>query len=60
MLKHYIEGNNYKIVNELNNIVLSIELIQDLPGDQIILKTDKEVYAGPIELFFNIDEDLKK
>ena len=60
MLKHYIEGNNYKIVNELNNMVLSIELIQDLPGDQIILKTDKEVYAGPIELFFNIDENLKK
>lgn len=60
MLKHYIEGNNYKIVNELNNIVLSIELIQDLPGDQIILKTDKEVYAGPIELFYNIDENLKK
>ena len=60
MLKHYIEGNNYKIVNELNNIVLSIELIQDLPGDQIILKTDKEVYAGPIELFFSINEDLKK
>lgn len=60
MLKHYIDGNNYKIVNELNNIVLSIELIQDLPGDQIVLKTDKEVYAGPIELFFNIDENLKK
>lgn len=60
MLKHYIEGNNYKIVNELNNIVLSIKLIQDLPGDQIILKTDKEVYAGPIELFCNIDENLKK
>lgn len=60
MLKHYIEGNNYKIINELNNIVLSIELIQDLPGDQIILKTDKEVYAGPIELFYNIDENLKK
>ena len=60
MLKHYIEGNNYKIVNELNNMVLSIELIQDLPGDQIILKTDKEVYAGPIELFYNIDENLKK
>lgn len=60
MLKHYIEGNNYKIVNELNNMVLSIELIQDLPGDQIVLKTDKEVYAGPIELLFSIDENLKK
>ena len=60
MLKHYIEGNNYKIVNELNNMVLSIELIQDLPGDQIILKTDKEVYAGPIKFLFNVDENLKK
>ena len=41
-------------------MVLSIELIQDLPGDQIVLKTDKEVYAGPIELLFSIDENLKK
>lgn len=56
MLKHYIDGNNYKIVNELNNIVLSIELIQDLPGDQIILKTDKEVYAGPIK-FIHLKEE---
>lgn len=48
-MKHAISENVYYIYNDDGHILFSIK-ITDLPGNQIVIYTDKEVYAGPIEL----------
>lgn len=47
-MKHFIEDNVYYIVDD-NKIILSITL-EKMPGNQITIKTNKEVYSGPIDL----------
>ena len=46
-MNHFIENNNYYITDEDGQVIFSIKLT-DKPGDQIIIETAKEVYAGPI------------
>ena len=48
-MKHAITGNVYYIYNEEGHVLFSIKLT-DEPGNQIVIYTDKEVYAGPIDL----------
>jgi len=48
-MKHNISGNVYYIYNDAGYVLFSIKLT-DEPGDQIVIYTNKEVYAGPISL----------
>lgn len=48
-MKHAISENVYYIYNDDGHVLFSVK-ITDLPGNQIVIYTDKEVYAGPIEL----------
>lgn len=47
MIKHYILGNKYYVEQD-GKIVLSCSLDQE--KEQIIMVTEKEIYAGPISL----------
>lgn len=49
MIKHYIDliTNSY-IIEKDDKVVMSVDL--DQTNDQVIIKTPKEVYAGPIDL----------
>lgn len=55
-MKHFIENNSYKIVDDNNIIILSIDLDVTLPNNQIVIKTNNEVYAGPVN-FIKFKED---
>ena len=48
-MKHKITDNIYYIYNDEGYVLFSLKLT-DEPGDQIVIYTDKEVYAGPISL----------
>lgn len=48
-MKHNISGNVYYIYNDDGYVLFSIKLT-DEPGNQIVIYTNKEVYAGPIDL----------
>ena len=48
-MKHAISENVYYIYNDDGHVLFSVKLT-DEPGDQIVIYTDKEVYAGPIDL----------
>ncbi len=47
-MKHYIKDNIYHIVDD-DTELMSVELTKE-PGKQVVIKTSKEVFAGPIEL----------
>lgn len=47
-MKHEIKDNIYYLYDENNNILLQIELTNK-PNNQIIISTDKEVFAGPVD-----------
>lgn len=49
-MRHFIQGDTYSIVDDNDKIILSIDLVPDMPNNQIILKVKDEVYAGPIDL----------
>lgn len=59
-LSHYIDKDGtYYLIKQTENsekIVLSIELHDILP--QVIISTENEVYAGPID-FLKITEEVK-
>jgi len=46
-MEHKIVENKYYLYNDDGVLVFSLE-ITDKPGDQVIIKMDKAVYAGPI------------
>lgn len=58
VLSHVIEDNIYHLYSCDGTELISIELT-DLPNNQIVLKTQKEVYAGPID-FISFNENIQK
>lgn len=48
MIKHIIDENDEYIIEINGTQVFKIQLAED--QDQIIIETDKEVWAGPIDL----------
>ena len=56
-LSHVIEDEVYHLYDNSGKELISIELT-DLPNNQIIIKTPKEVYAGPID-FISFSENIK-
>lgn len=51
-MKHYIHSDTYYLEDDEGNLLLSIKLKNNLPNNQIIVKTKKEVYAGPVDLIY--------
>lgn len=57
-MKHYIEDNIYYICGSNGERLFKLTLT-DIPGDQVIIETQKEVYSGPINLISFSDSMLK-
>ena len=55
-MKHEIRDNLYFIYDAEGNIIFSIELTAE-PNNQIVIRTNKEVYAGPID-FISFNENI--
>ena len=57
-MKQEIRENIYYLLDEDGNVLLKITLT-DMPGNQIIIETEQEVYAGPVSLI-SFDQNIKK
>ena len=57
-MKQEIRENSYYLLDEDGNVLLK-NTPTDMPGNQIIIKKKKEVYAGPVSLI-SFDQNIKK
>ena len=57
-MKQEIRENSYYLLDEDGNVLLKITPT-DMPGNQIIIETEREVYAGPVSLI-SFDQNIKK
>lgn len=48
-MKHEIKDDSYYIFDDAGNTLLKVTLT-DMPGNQFIIETPHEVYAGPAKL----------
>ena len=55
-MRHELFVDRYVIYDEEGNEIFSIELTNE-PNNQIIIRTNKEVYAGPID-FISFNENI--
>ena len=58
-MRHYIEDNYYYIVDEDNQELLKIRLMPEVDGHQVVIETENEIFAGPVELI-SFDPNPKK
>lgn len=61
-MKHEIKDDIYYLYNSKNEIAMKIQLCADFLGDQIIITTPKEVFAGPVGFisFTDLEEKPNK
>lgn len=57
-MTHEIIDSKYFIYNSEGKVIFSVELTEE-PNNQIVIKTNKEVYAGPID-FISFSENIQK
>lgn len=57
-MRHELFADKYVIYDDKGNEIFSVELT-DEPNNQIVIKTQKEVYAGPID-FISFSENIFK
>lgn len=55
-MKQEIRENSYYLLDEDGKVLLKITP-SDLPGNQVIIETEQEVYAGPIK-FISFSEKI--
>ena len=55
-MKQEIRENSYYLLDEDGNVLLKVTPT-DIPGNQVIIETEKEVYAGPIK-FISFNENI--
>lgn len=55
-MRHELFADRYVIYDDKGNEIFSVELT-DEPNNQIVIKTPKEVYAGPID-FISFNENI--
>ena len=55
-MKQEIRENSYYLLDEDGKVLLKITLT-DMPGNQVIIETEREVYAGPIK-FISFNENI--
>ena len=48
-MKQEIKENSYYLIDESGKVLLKLTP-SEMPGNQVVIETDKEVYAGPISL----------
>lgn len=53
-MKQEIKDNSYYLLDEDGKVLLKLTP-SDLPGNQVVIETDTEVYAGPIK-FLNLSK----
>ena len=58
-MKQEIRENGYYLLDEDENVLLKITPT-DMPGNQIVIETEREVYAGPIKFISFSGVDLIK
>jgi hypothetical protein len=58
-MRHEIIENTYYIYDDKNKIIFSVELtdLAEFPNNQIVIRTEKEVFAGPID-FIKFSENV--
>ena len=57
-MRHELFADKYVIYDDKGTEIFSVELT-DEPNNQIVIKTPKEVYAGPID-FISFNENIQK
>ena len=57
-MKQEIRDNSYYLLAEDGKVLLKLTP-SDLPGNQVVIETEQEVYAGPIK-FITFSGDIKK
>ena len=55
-MKQEIRENIYYLLDEDGNVLLKI-IPTDMPGNQVIIETEREVYAGPID-FISFNKNI--
>ena len=55
-MKQEIRENSYYLLDEDGNVLLKITP-SDMPGNQVIIETEREVYAGPVK-FISFNENI--
>ena len=55
-MKQEIRENSYNLLDEDGKVLLKITPT-DIPGNQVIIETEREVYAGPIK-FISFNENI--
>ena len=55
-MKQEIRENSYYLLDEDGKVLLKI-IPTDVPGNQVIIETEQEVYAGPIK-FISFSRDI--
>lgn len=63
-MKGYLKGSVYYIEDDSGNVIFSVSPDNTVDGNQIIIETKKERFAGPVDLLsfasmFNDDWDTK-
>ena len=47
-MRHFIQDNTYVIVDEKEDIIFQLTLEPDFPNNQVTIRTNNEVYSGPL------------
>ena len=55
-MKQEIRENIYYLLDEDGKVLLKITPT-DMPGNQVIIETEREVYAGPVK-FISFNENI--
>ena len=57
-MEHYIKDDTYYVVDG-DKELLKVKLITSVDGNQVVISTENEIYAGPISLI-SFDPNPKK
>ena len=49
-MKTYILDGSYYIENDKGEVIFSVSPDMSIDGEQVVIKTQSEVFAGPIDL----------
>ena len=55
-MKQEIRENSYYLLDDDGNVLLKLTPT-DMPGNQVIIETEREVYAGPVK-FISFNENI--
>ena len=55
-MKQEIRENSYYLLDKDGKVLLKITPT-DMPGNQVIIETEREVYAGPVK-FISFNENI--